>query len=1341
MQSLRKEPEPVRTLQAVIKNRFSALLALVTVLWVFFGIPSALAASFYQPITGFAIPGKYPVGSLVYDGAGNYWGTTIEGGVDLQGSVFKVNVSTGAIITVVNFDYSTSTNDNQRGAFPAGALISDGAGNLWGTTPQGGVTGYGTLFKINVSTGVITTVIDFDNSSSPADEQRGGEPDTALYNDGAGNLWGTTLRGGTGGGQGTIFKINIADGAIDTIADFDNTTSTSDNVRGAQPNSVLISDGAGDLWGTTMAGGRSGFGSVFELNTFTGAVVTPFDFDASPSTTDNQRGKDPGPLTPDGAGNLWGTTSGDGAHSFGTVYKINLSGTTITTLDDFDDSETQGDNLRGSQPFGGLASDGAGYLWGTTSVGGISGAGTVFKVNISTGAVTAVLDFDGSQTPGDNLRGSGPAAELVSDGAGNFWGSTTAGGVGNLGTVFKINISTGKIVSVTDIDTYMPLNPTGDLFNDGAGFLWGTTYEGGGYSVGTVYKTNIATGAVTTLASFDYSSSTSNNERGALPESGLVSDGVGSVWGTTSAAGAHSCGTLFKVNLSSGAITTVADFDNSENAADNLRGAHPPSGLVSDGNGNLWGTTRSGGKIGWGTVYKVNISTGTVTTVVDFDGSRTAGDNTRGATPVGGLVSDGAGNLWGTTLETIFKINISSGVITTLVDFDNSTSPTDNARGSEPQASLLNDGAGNLWGSTMIGGVESNGTLFKVNISTGAITTIADFDGSNLTTDNLRGGNPLTALASDGKGYLWGSTSTYGVYGNGTVFRVNAATGDIVTVFDFSGSGGPFPGASPAGALLFNGTGFYGTAQDGGIPAGSAPGGGGGEVFSFSLPVPPVAENLTAVETGTGAVVIDVLAADSDPNGAALAITSLTQTLSGTAAITGTGSTITYTPQSSFAAFSETETLTYTITDSLGLSATASVTIGNPFYMQEGNFAALLYDPAGYLTLATTGTGAFTGRLRLGNLSYILKGLFPWTGTVGGKVMTLQFDVGNLAANDLHQYSISGVYDGTAFTAYHALYSTAILAPEVGTYKVLIEPPAQTGTTQATATAVVTNGVITGISITGSGLGYVSIPAVTISATSGKGAVLTAAVSNGQVTGIKVVKGGSKYPASGVTANIAQPSGNPIGNGYGTLTVTKTGAATLTGKLADGTAFTDALLITGGTGSADTAQVYVNLPYHVAGFLAGTLSFENEPGVSDLDGTLSWTKPQQVGSAVALFQGGFSLATTAIGSLYVVPKGAPALALSTTSPNATITLVEPNWSTPIVKNVTVATNNKVTVNNPGTDKLALTISAPGGAFSGSFIDPVTGKRQAFTGVLFQKQSSAGGYFVNTTESGSVSLSP
>jgi uncharacterized repeat protein (TIGR03803 family) len=854
---------------------------------IFFGFTSGFSANpVYVPISGFELPAEYPEAALVSDGAGNFWGTTQYGGAYNAGTIFKVDGSTGAITTVAQFGGSLNTSNNLRGGAPVAELVSDGVGYLWGTTLGGGPHAAGTIFKVNISTGVVTTVVDFDGSSTLTDNERSSDPEAALVSDGLGNLWGTTVGSpGLASKYGTVFKVNISTGAITTVVDFDGSTTAGDNTQGGFPHAALVSDGAGNLWGTTAGFSSlpSGVGTVFKINVNTGAITTVAVFDNSNKAADNTRGSYPqAAMVSDGAGNLWGTTSGGGKSFNGTVYKVNVDTGAVTTVIDFDDSINANDHARGGKPLAALVSDGAGNLWGTTAAGGTSasGDGTVYKINASTDAITTVVDFDGSTSGTDNARGGGPAAPLVSDTAGNLWGTTGGGGEFAGGTVYKVNTSTGMITTMADIGRNVSgLNPEAAPVSEGAGNLWGTTTGGGANNDGTVYKVNASTGAISTVVNFDRSTDTTDNSRGYFPQAALVSDTAGNLWGTTGGGGASNAGTVFKIDPSTDTITTVADFDDSNDTTDNARGEGPGGALVSDTAGNLWGSTDSGGARDYGTLFKVSTSTGAITTVGDFDGSISSADNARGGNPNGGLVSDGTGNFWGTTSAggsgfggTVFKVNMSTGAISTLVDFEGMNSTPNNAAGAAPFAGLVSDGAGNFWGTTAVGGSAGYGTVYKISIATAAVTTLVNFDNSTTATDNSRNGKPTAALVSDGAGNLWGTTTSGQQTGAGTIFKVNIATGAITTLFDFTGDSGDVPGAgfgippgeAISGELVTTSSGIYGTTYSGGVTAGGQPG-GGGEIFliSFNGPAPAIEDESAQVGIGGAAI----LTGSANPGG------------------------------------------------------------------------------------------------------------------------------------------------------------------------------------------------------------------------------------------------------------------------------------------------------------------------------------------------------------------------------------------------------------------------------------------------------------------------------------------
>jgi uncharacterized repeat protein (TIGR03803 family) len=200
--------------------------------------------------------GAYPEAGLIAGPAGNLYGTTTGGGTYGGGTVFKVNPDTGTLTTI-------AVNLGTAGAGPAGALIADSSGNLYGTAGQGGTYGAGSVYKIDPNTGIAEAVASFNGTD-------GSDPVCNLIADAAGNLYGTTQYGGTYN-DGTVFELDVNTGVLNTLASFDGTD-------GSNPVAGLVADSNGNLWGTTFAGGNSGipdrfdFGTLFEV-TDTGFVV------------------------------------------------------------------------------------------------------------------------------------------------------------------------------------------------------------------------------------------------------------------------------------------------------------------------------------------------------------------------------------------------------------------------------------------------------------------------------------------------------------------------------------------------------------------------------------------------------------------------------------------------------------------------------------------------------------------------------------------------------------------------------------------------------------------------------------------------------------------------------------------------------------------------------------------------------------------------------------------------------------------------------------------------------------------------------------------------------------
>jgi uncharacterized repeat protein (TIGR03803 family) len=394
--------------------------------------------------------GSQPDGALLSDGAGNFYGTTSGGGLKscglstpLCGAVFKVSLGTnGTLIETVLYKFQGGTD----GAAPAGTLIFDHAGNLYGTNTSGGDPqvcngqGCGTVFKLSPNsngTWTETILYRFLGSTDAA------QPALGVVMDSAGNLYGAA-------GGGCIEECN---GTIFELAPNSNGTWTESilytfqgGTDGGFP-TALVLDGAGNFFGTTFSGGVAtspcSCGTVFELSPSASGgwqktVLYTFN--------DGLDGGFPSSsVTFDSAGNLYGETFDGGSFACpqsgcGVVYRLTpeSSGWKFGVVYTFNGVN----GSRGSQPSGGLTMDSAGNLYGTTFGGGNlacnngNGCGTVFKLSRQSGnsfTFSKVFQFSGTS-------GASPNTNVIVDPSGNLYGTTFTGGNPNCncGVVFAI---------------------------------------------------------------------------------------------------------------------------------------------------------------------------------------------------------------------------------------------------------------------------------------------------------------------------------------------------------------------------------------------------------------------------------------------------------------------------------------------------------------------------------------------------------------------------------------------------------------------------------------------------------------------------------------------------------------------------------------------------------------------------------------------------------------------------------------------------------------------------------------------------------------------------------------
>ena len=369
---------------------------------------------------------------------------------------------------------------------------------------------------------------------------------------------------------------------------------------GAQPEDALVFDASGNLYGTALGGGCCGSGTVFELTpnsdgTWTQSVLYSF-------TGGSDGGSPASAVIFDASGNLYGTSVEGGDYGYGTVYKLTPNsdgGWTESVLYSFTGGSDGGD------PTSGLTFDTNGNLFGTTWQDGAYGHGVVFKLAAnSDGSWTenTLHSFKGGKDGGTPDRG-----HLIFDAAGNLYGATAGwyGGASN-GTVFELTPNSDGTWTESVLHSFKGgkdgAAAEGTLVFDPAGSLYGTTYTGGAYGNGAVFKLTLGSDGKwkkNVLHPFK------GGKVGANPFGGVVFDAAGNLYGPTYNGGGgpcSSCGTVFKLipNPHGGWYERVPhQFEGSKN------GLNPWGGVVLDATGNLYGTTVNGGINGNGVVFEI----------------------------------------------------------------------------------------------------------------------------------------------------------------------------------------------------------------------------------------------------------------------------------------------------------------------------------------------------------------------------------------------------------------------------------------------------------------------------------------------------------------------------------------------------------------------------------------------------------------------------------------------------------------------------------------------------------------------------------------------------------------
>ncbi|HEY1249867.1 MAG TPA: choice-of-anchor tandem repeat GloVer-containing protein [Thermoanaerobaculia bacterium] len=493
---------------------------------------------------------------------------------------------------------------------------------------------------------------------------------------------------------------------------------------------------------------------------------------------DGNTGTPFGRLYEDASGNLYGTTDLGGLSGIGSTFRLEPDGGGGFTFHELHAFV----GVDGQQPIGGLVTKGDGFLYGSTTSGGLHDYGTLFSIDPS-GRVTTIHDF--TSTEGWN---SGSTLAVGSDG---LYGTTS--GVGN-GIVYRVHGS-GTLDVVHTFNGTDGSQPFGGVILGSDGWFYGTTYGGPG-GASTIYR-------VSSAGDFETLHVLTTDEGGSIQRG--VTEARGHFYGVAPEGGANGMGTAFRVDAT-GSFAKIHDFNSGGDD-----GADPGAAILAGSDGNLYGSTRSGGSGGFGTIFRIDLSDA-LATVHSFTG-------VDGREPNSQLLEGVDGNLYGPTSYStagpgivygeIFRFHPPAGALDVLYAF-----PPPPA--AHPLAGLVQAASGDFFGTASQGGAASNGSVFRLagDVTDESVSVVHDFQGDDGFTPAL----PLTRAAD---GSLYGLTSEATTSG-GTVYRV-----DPPSTFTLLHSFTPEEGSAPNAPLLEVSPGsFYGVTDLGGV-------GGHGNAFQM----------------------------------------------------------------------------------------------------------------------------------------------------------------------------------------------------------------------------------------------------------------------------------------------------------------------------------------------------------------------------------------------------------------------------------------------------------------------------------------------------------------------------
>lgn len=738
-----------------------------------FGIPQVANGGSSQTRVRYSVLHSFqgvessPVGPLTSDGRGNLYGATARGGPSDGGTVFMIRTDGTGYQRLHTF-----TGGAGDGFRPQASLVLDGAGNLYGTTMNGGLADSGTVFTIKEDGSGFAVVHSFGGGAGD-----GGQPSN-LTLDAQGNLYGTTTAS-----SGTIFRLRTDGTGFQRLHTFAGGLGD-----GRGPGGCLLLDGSGTLFGTTAFGGQSpvyypkegffydGFGTLFSIKTDgTGfRILRAFPVDVIDGACPS------GSVITDEAGYLYGLNGCGGSSDYGTAYRIGKDGSGFEILHSFSGSDDKA-------PSGSLVLDRSGYLHGLLW-------GGMFRMKTDGTEYLVTRTFLGS------LEGSSPSGLLLLDESETLFATMASGGASGWGTIFSVETD-GSAFQVLHAFAGLAggASPISSLVADGSGYLFGTTLSGGASYAGTVVRIRSDGTGFQVLHTFGEG----GLNDGAQPLAGLVLDRAGNLYGTSSSGGPSGLGTVFRLKTDGSGFQLLHVFQGGS-----VDGLYPVAALALDTSGSLYGTTVHGGPSNAGTIFRIRTDGSGFQLLHTF----TYGVANDGAEPYAPLTLDGSGNLFGTTTAqdgsfgpsdrgTVFTLRTDGTGFRLLRVFVSGANYWLN-----PSDCLINDGSGNLYG-TAGGGASGEGIIFQMKADGTSFQALHTFVPVN------EGSSGVVIL--DGLGNLYGTTQFGGAFEAGTVFSLKTDGTGLRILHAFGGETGD--GKYPRASVFLDGSGrLFGTTENGG---------------------------------------------------------------------------------------------------------------------------------------------------------------------------------------------------------------------------------------------------------------------------------------------------------------------------------------------------------------------------------------------------------------------------------------------------------------------------------------------------------------------------------------------